>query len=287
MVKQLSWFDADGVEFKLDETNNIRILQGLKGFQMPPFAFMEEDVPFQPGSRLRDVKALPREMDIPIKIECTTPVNFINQVRKILNTFNPTKADGRIKVTTDTGSQREINCRYIGGFEMDESAGISGETWQKAIGVFRAFDPYWADSSTIIKTYTTGQPATFFPFFPLRLSYSTVFTDTSIDNTGDVDTWPEWIITGPGSNIVLRNLTSGKIISLNMTLDVGEVLIVDTKPKRKTVKMNDGTNMFGKLSDDSSLWPLLKGMNSIRIEMSNATVVSNVQLSYKNRYWGP
>jgi hypothetical protein len=104
---------------------------------------------------------------------------------------------------------------------------------------------------------------------------------------GDVETWPEWIITGPGENIVLRNMSTDEVTSLEVSLDVGETITIDTKPFHKTVTKNDGTNLFYTLTDESSLWALQEGSNSIQIEMANATTDSNIQLTYRNRYWGP
>lgn len=287
MVKKLTWVNSDGVEFPFNEENNVRILKGPRGFYMPPISYMDEEVPFQSGSRLRNVKVNTREMDLPIKIQCKTPVELTIKLRETLRFFNPLKADGKLVSIKDDKSQREIKCRYVGGFEMDESAGVGGDTWQKAIGVFRAFDPFWYDTSTNVKEFKTGEPATFFPFFPLRLSSSAVFADTTVDNTGDVETWPEWIIKGPGENVVLRNLTTGEITTIETSIGVGETLTIDTRPFHKTVKKNNQWNMFHTLTDDSSLWALQEGKNSIRIEMSNATEASSIQLSYRNRYWGP
>lgn len=290
MSKQLIWVTERGKEYPLTSENSIRILKGMKGFHMPSFSFTEEEVPFQAGSRLRNVNVKARDMDLPIKLECSTEIDLEKKIRELLNAFNPLHRDGKFKSVAVDGTQREIQCRYISGFEMDESHGIRGETWQKAVGVFRAFDPYWYDSNTIVETFRTGQPATFFPIFPLRLSSSTVFADTTIDNKGDLETWPEWIITGPGEGIVLRNLTTGEAIRFthnDAKLGVGETLVINTKPFVKTVEKNNNQNIFYTMSDDSSLWALQDGVNSIRLEMSNATAASSIQLSYKPRYWGP
>jgi phage-related protein len=281
--KQIVWVDSNNNQFNFDTTNGVKILRGIKGFFMPPFSFSEDEVPFVAGSNLRNIKVATRELELPVVISGSNEVDFMTKMRSMMNTFNPMNGNGKIRCISYDGSQREINCRYYGGFEMDENAAT--DTRQTAIGVFRAFDPYWYDTSTIIQTFTTGQPATFFPFFPLRLSSSTVFTDTSINNTGDVETCPTWVITGPGNSIYLRNLTTGEIININVTLGIGETIAIDTRQGKKTVTKGDGTNLYQYLSSDSSLWALQKGTNNIRIEMQNATTQSSVNLSYQNRYW--
>jgi hypothetical protein len=286
MAKEIiSWIDADGTEYDLT-SGNYRVLMGAEGRFMPPFSFAEETVPFQYGSVLRQVTIQPREVDLPLLVKATDRIELRLRLRELLHVFNPVRGDGKLRVTAPDGSQRELYCRYIGGLEISESTDSKGPSWQKLILVLKAFDPFWYDTITNVRTFTAGEPATFFPFFPVRLSSSTVFADTSVENTGDIETWPEWIITGPGSDIYLRNLTTGEILHLNTTLQEGETITIDTRPGKKTVKKSDGTNLFGSLSDDSSLWALRQGNNNIRIEMSSATGNSSVQLSYRNRYLG-
>ncbi|WP_141434381.1 phage tail domain-containing protein [Bacillus sp. 03113] len=280
----ISWIDANGTEYVLTDQEDISISIGPSGRYMPPIEYTEDEVPFQPGSRARDVKVKAREMDFPVEINGETQMDIRNKLRQLLRIFNPLKGDGKIKSIIPDGSQREIVCRYKGGLEINES----GQIWEKFILVLKAFDPYWYDTATIVKTFKTNESlGRFFPILPLRLASSTVFADTTIDNTGDVETWPEWIITGPGENIILRNMTTGEVLEMTIKLEAWESITIDTKPFIKTIIRNDGTNLYYTLTDESSLWALQDGQNSIRIEMSDVTDDSKVQLSYKNRYWGP
>lgn len=148
-------------------------------------------------------------------------------------------------------------------------------------------DPWWQDVGDITADFRTGAPATFFPFFPLRLSSSEVFADAQVVNDGDVEAWPVWVITGPGSGVVLRNLTTGTMLSVAVNLAAGESLTVDTRPGHKTVTANDGSNAFNLVGATSSLWSLLVGTNSIRIELGAATSSSVVSLRYKRRWFEP
>lgn len=288
----LYWIDAYGRE-QLFNTQQFKILDGMNGRFMPPIEHVEDEVPYQAGSRHRTTKVKARDMDIPVLIEATSHAELRQLVRSCLRMFNPLKADGKWKVIAPDGSQRELSCRYKTGLEGQENRDTRGIYWQKLVLVFRAFDPYWYDTSTTVQTFTTGQQATFFPFFPLRLSSSSVFADATVENAGDVETWPEWIITGPGEGIILKNLTTGETTHLehvDAKLGAGETITINTSPNPpndKTVFKNDGTNLFYTQSDDSSLWALQEGSNNIRIEMSNTTEESSVQLSWRNRYWGP
>jgi phage-related protein len=277
----LIWIEPDGTEHNLTGLENIEISLSPSGRFMPPFNIVDQQVPFQFGSRLRQINVNPREIDLPIQIICSSTMELRDKLRQMMNIFNPLKGDGKLKSIAEDGSQRIIACRYQSGLEIEESNLPN----QKAVIVLKAFDPLWYDQNVIVQIFTVGQPATFFPFPPLRLSNSTVFADTSINNTGDVEARPQWIITGPGDTIYLRNLTTGELININTSLDVGETINIDTRAGKRTIKKSDGTNLYPVLSDDSALWSLQQGINNIRIEMSNATSQSGVQLSYQNRYW--
>jgi hypothetical protein len=285
-VDKFYWIDANGAEYSIND--NHLIITGPEGRFMPPISFVEEEVPFLAGTRLRSVKVGAREFDLSIYVDGISESDVRNKTRNLLRMFNPLNGDGKIKVLAADGSQREIQCRYSSGLGISEKDGAKVGNMQAVTLVFRAFDPYWYDSSTVVQTFKINEnPGTFFPILPLRLASSTVFADITIDNDGDVETFPEWIITGPGESIVLSNLSTGETTSLDVTLEAGESITINTSPYTKTVTKSDGTNLFYTLSDDSSLWALQEGNNSIQIQMANATADSSIQLTYKNRYWGP
>jgi phage-related protein len=287
MADKISWIDANGTEYPLNLDNNFKVLTGMTGRFMPTFSFIEDEIPFQDGTLLRDTKVKARDVDIPLLIKTDNEIVFRQKVRECLRIFNPKTGDGRIRVTAADGSTRELFCRYSGGLEGKEDRSFKGLIWMNLILVFHAFDPYWYDSSSIVQTFKINEnPGLFFPILPLRLASSTVFADVTIDNSGDVETWPEWIISGPCDSVVLNNITTGETTNLEVSLQAGETITIDTKPFKKSIVKSDGTNMFYTMTDDSSLWALQEGNNSIQIQMSNATSDSSIQLTYRRRYWG-
>jgi hypothetical protein len=292
MADKIIWVDPNGLEYDMSDQH--MQIDGMSGRYMPPIKFVEEEVPFQHGKRLREVKVDARDVDLPLYIEGENEMELKNKLRFLMKIMNPLKGDGRFKSISPDGSQRELTCRYSGGLDISEKKGNKIGNLQIAILIFRAFDPFWYDSQTIVQTFRKNEsPGLFFPILPLRVASSTVFADATIENNGDVETWPEWIITGPGENITLRNLTTGEVIELNhpdAKLEAGETVVIRTTPippNEKTVTKSDGSNWFYTLSDNSSLWSLKEGNNSIQLEMGNATDASSIQLSYRPRYWGP
>jgi phage-related protein len=124
------------------------------------------------------------------------------------------------------------------------------------------------------------------PFLGPHISSSGIASSFSVFNSGDVEAWPIWTITGPGNTITLTNTTTGKALVLSITLTGGQVLTIDTRPGHKTVTREDGSNQFATVSSTSSLWELVTGNNAVTLAISETTTASGLQLQYKQRYFG-
>lgn len=260
----------------------------VSGRFMSPIFHEEDLVPGQPGGRHRSAIHRPKDFTLKVTLVTDTEPELRTAQREIVKSMDPTKGEGIIRVTSTLGDVREVPCYYVDGLGMEEKSGSSGPTMQQAVITFRSYDPYWRDTSDIVQTFTVGAPPMFFPFFPLRLAASEIAFDGTVDNSGDVETWPVWTIDGPGSGIILRNLTTGENIVLStLVLGIGESLTIDTRPGRKTVLLQDGTNKFADLAATSVLWSLTDGPNLIRLEMSGTDLNSSLQLNYRRKYLSP
>ena len=278
------WVDTDG------NVTPLGIEWDARGRFMPKLKFDSEGVPGQPGERFREVRHDVREMLLPMRVTAASPEALHTELRAMVDRMDPTRGPGKIRVTSVLGDQREVECFYSAGLEMDEKIDdSSGPTWQTMAMSFTAFDPYWYDVSPNARTFSVTETPKFFPIFPLRLTSSEIVVDETVTVDGSVDTWPVWTISGPGSGIRLSNLTTGKFLYFTtLTLTAGQTITIDTRPGAKTVLLDDGTNLFGQLFVYSSLWPLVRGVNQISLEMAGAAPgASELTLSYKQRYLTP
>lgn len=280
------FIDPDGVEYVLTAAEDHTTLEGISGRGMPPIRLSDEVVPLQPGSRLRDVQHGARDVAVPVVFTGATLTEVRAALRGVMRTFDPTRGDGTLRVTTPDGVERELTCRYQGGFEIVEgppARGISPtQAAQTGILVFRGFDPYWYDTTPFTATYSTGeQSGSFFPIPNattgsfVTLVASEVVATVTIDLDTDLDawSWPVWTITGPGSGLVLRNLTTGQVLDFTnnggMSLSAGEVATLDLRPGVKTLTKDDGTNLYPYLTNASELWAL-GPTQQVQIEMTDA-----------------
>lgn len=280
MTDGLVWIDPDNTQTDLND-GTITTTYGLSGEHATNFEIYADPYPLYTGSKVRHVRTSVRDVDIPITISCASRSALMAKIRAMAYALDPSRGDGKLRRTAADGVIRDLTCRYRDGLDnlRHASSNIS-----YGVLAFRAYDPFWAASSASSATVTTGDNTTTWfghNWFPFSLSSSTVFGDVTIDNTGDVETYPIIYINGAGTNPTLKNLTTSKTLTLTVTLVYGDQIEIDTRPGYRTVKLN-GTSRFDIVS--GSLWSLQTGNNTVRVEMSDSTSDSSVQLSYYMRY---
>lgn len=279
-MDQLKWVTPDNEIIDLDDGVNTFALANKAGMWLPSFGFVETVVPEKPGTRLSSLLTQARSVDLPLAVLDDNLADLEDRLRDLAVAVNPEYGDGKLRVTRGSNT-RDLHCRYRGGFE---AVVITGGLAKLILG-FKAFVPYWYATSPVVDTWSLSTPTGYFlPMPPLRVTSSAIFADVTVSNGGDVAAWPVWTISGPGSAIVIENLSTDKKIDLPVTLSTGESVAIDTRQDAKTITKNDGTNLFSSLTDESALWPLQKGNNSVRVTMNSADANSSVALSYYPRY---
>jgi hypothetical protein len=285
--------DVDGVVRALDDTTGVNVAVGSKGLGFPKVQPNGDKLPYAPGVALRRISTAPSVLDLPIELQAGSAAlldALLDTVRGWVMPGTERRATPRsvfLRVTRDDGAVREIEGVYMGGLEGDDMAGV--ETWQDAILSLYCPEAYWRDVAEIISTFTSGGGAhSWFPYWPYDLMPSALFSESTVTNTGQIETWPVWTITGPGTDVVLTNVTTGEELALTanggLVLAAGDVVTIDTRVP--SITNQNGVNLFPYLSAGSSIWPLEVGANVIQVAMSGATVDSSVELAYQRRWAG-
>lgn len=260
--------------------------QGLHGAR---FTLNTLRVPMQPEERLREVQVASRLVDLPILIQAANRNAFLTAHRAITKAMNPLLGEGKLRVTSNDGVVRFLECRYVAGLEGMDSAGKANEEWMMSTISFRALNPFWQGVLVEDAYVVGGSTGEFFknPFFPMVLTSSAVIDQPLVNNAGDVRAWPVFTITGPGENIALLNETTGKMILLyGLILDTGETLIIDTRPGYKSLTMSNGENAWETFTDESELWSLEPGDNQLSIQVNAADGNTEIAMSFTPQYLG-
>lgn len=287
--------DVNGTIRALDGSLGVSVRRGARGLGFPRVTPYGDKLPYGPGVALRRIGTPANLLELPIRLERSTAAlldALLDSVRGWVmpgTERNATPSTVKLQVTRSDGAVREIEGVYAGGLEGDDAAGIT--TWQLAMLNLFCYEAYWRDATATTFTFTSGEGVrSWFPYWPYDLTPSSVFAEETITNTGQIETWPVWTITGPGTNPTLTNLTTGEVLELSgLTLAAGDVVTVDTSergPTAKTITNQNNVNLWPYATPTSAMWPLGVGANEVRAAMGNVSVASAVSMSYRRRWAG-
>jgi len=280
-VSALNGF-ADGAE----------IVEGVHGLHMPPIRRTHAPIAGVPGTRLLTVAHDMRTFDLPLMIRGGSEQDLRVQLRAWRRRFDPTRGDGQLLVATDDGKLLSIACRYAQGLEADEGASTRFPGVQLAVVTFEADDPYWYDLALQTQSWAMGgtvplwfDVGTSKNILPVTLGASSLSGLTTLNVDGEARTWPVWTFAGPGSNLILTNLTTGRSFAWSNTLADSDVLVIDTRPGVKTVLLNGAP--AGDALTAWDLWPLEVGANDVQVTVSSSTTTSQVTVEWHTAWLGP
>ena len=286
---QVIWVDADGEEINLNDWVNYFCLQNRGGVWSPPYTINSTKMPLSEGSQFRSVSVGEGGVDLSLKIKATDKEALHLLLRDLANRMDPTRGMGQLKIVTDTDT-RILFCIPEGLKKVSENDRFAEITLS-----FTANDPYWYSSEEISTVIENSGSVTYnflsATFFPIRLIKSTTYAVRTVINPGAKDVYPIWTIKGPGDAIVLKNLSTGKSLSMGaLVLAPGQELVIDTRVAIKTVKV-DGLfwepEYFSYVDKVSSFWPLKKGNNDLLLQMTNSNSNSKISMTFTPRYGTP
>lgn len=282
MTESIFWVDPD------DGVTELDCEWDATGRFAPNPVFEADGVPGQSGQRLRFVRHDVHEFAMKFWLYEASEELLRTTLRNTIYKMDPTRGIGRLRIVAPGGDSREIFCRVSSGLGLSEVLGEDSAFYaQRISATFLAHDPYWYSVGDTAIVYTGDtEVSTFFPFFPLRLSASSVFVnDSSISNPGDLEAWPVWTVEGPGSNIVFTNITTSESLTLNTVVSSGQSVTIDTRPGAKTVLDDGGNSLFPLMTATSTLFSLARGDNHIQVAMDSTSATSAIRLAFRPRFF--
>jgi len=220
---------------------------GATARMMPPITLDLLRVPQAHGARLRGARHEPRLVLLPVVVPAPQTTAGRTELRRWAKALDPAKGQGTLTVVQGASPGRHLNCVYEAG--LDAMAEEWGQPLELAVLGFRAPDPYWLDATVVTQV--------------LEMGGNEPRIVNTVTNTGDVDAWPVFTFHGPGFGIEFHNDSTGKTFIIDgPALVAGDVLVIDTRPARKSVTVN-GASAFSRLRSGSVLWPLVPGVNQV------------------------
>jgi hypothetical protein len=288
MAERFSYI-IGGVEYTLVDGGHTFFL-GEEGFGLEGLTVEEMSVPFEDGAKEIGTYLPPRKMSLVIGFMHTSASllkAFEDQYR---HNLRPSRGTGVLRRVTDDGRTRDIVCRVT--HFPKSSGGRRGPLRVDRAISFRASNPYFFDPVQQVKSFALASPggaafpAAFADPGGWEFSESTVDSHVLVNNVGDIPSWPEILVNGPGRNPEITNETSSKVFKLTATgdliLDTGDWVRINMQ--EGTIQLHDeseGTtvNIIERMTDDSEFWPLLQGENQVHVTMADVTTGSII-LSY-------
>ena len=280
------WFtDPAGLVTKFSDWANGWVLQpGAKGLDMPTYAFTQDESPGIDGYAIRQVRAGGKEIALPIAFWADdSRAAYLTRRRTLIRSLNPKRGLGTLTVTQADGTARTIAACYSSGLEGDESLDAAGARWMMGALTFACPSPFWLGAE-VTTEWRSAVTASFFPFLPFVVGNSEVLGSVTVDNDGDDDAFPVWTITGPATAVSLTNVSTGEVLVLTHTITLGDTVVIDTRERQQTAVLNGSTNLWGDLSDASTMWALQPGINDLTLTVTGATSNTRVSMTYQPRY---
>ncbi|WP_237307595.1 phage tail domain-containing protein [Streptomyces alboflavus] len=279
---------------------SVFMLPGATGLDAPPVALFSDDSPGLDGSIFRSSRASAREIMLPVYLYGIDRPTINELKRRLFYSLNPKSGPCVLKFTEGDNSTRLLTAYYKGGMEGSEGTDSAGFTWTKYGLTFVAMDPWFYGEREETKRWTFGEgeplvsPAK--PFFPMAIADGVMGgpgSEIFINNPGDVDAWPVWKLKGPIKSFSLGytpEVGPQAVIKANAPADgsdlvpTGRTLTIDTRPGRKTVMDDRGTNYWSRLATNPQFWSIEPGYSTGQFTVVTGSGKASVSLTFLPRY---
>lgn len=283
---QATWIAPDGTQWLLTPPVGVDYGwltgPGIAGWGAPPVS-LTADLHPRGGSRVRFRRAEQRTITWPLLVYGSTHMELTQRRRALTEAFVMTRrlGPGILRVARPDGTARQISAWY-----QDGAQGSGGEDWLHTNLVVQLLceDPWWRDvEPTTVYREHQASTTPFLNPFP-TVANSQVLGATTITNSGGVEAWPTWTITGPATGLTATNNTTGEAFTLTHTLaSSAEKITITTDPP--TVRGPSAEVLTGALNwPGAVLWGLQPGVNNVTFTVSGAAAGTSITLSYYARY---
>lgn len=294
--RSLDFRSIDGTHTIAWDGVNLRILASASGLDVPPRDVLRDVIAGLPGSRLRNVRDLEREVFLPLLVASGRDdwrglLDRLAELRSLMDFRRDREAfianEGSFDlVSSIDGRERRLRCSYVEGMEGDYGEDVALPEWRRFGLTLLAVDPYWHGEQWTTPTVGLPTPDPFLSAsagdaWPRRLSPSVAIgSDMPLSIPGDLPSSPVVELLGPATSTHIT-APSGLDVTIG-PLGAGDEFVLDTG-RRKRATLN-GVAAWSKIGQ-SPRWPaLLPGETTISITMTGADGSSRARV-YGDAMW--
>lgn len=273
---------VDGSTWDLHD-GPVMALPGTSGFGSPSPEHWWRTSPTLAGSSWQGMRVPQRDAVLPVHIAADSSLEW----RDVDAAFFTALGDGATEcnwvVVTPDAKVRTLPVRFAGGgdveYERDPML-VMGAAYALT---FTAGDPYWR-GEPVSESFTDEVAP--LPFFAtsggvVNIGYSRSIATATVSNPGDVDAWPQWTVTGPVTAFTVG--VGADTVQYVGTVTAGQTVVVDTDPRRRTIKRG-ATDAWLQVTQ-ADFVPIPPGSDvELSMSVTGATTATNVNVSFTPRY---
>jgi len=236
---RMTWESWDGTVWDIATgAEGVALMPGVRGLNMPPVRRHTQASPAVHGSRRTGWIAEEREVFWPTLVyKEPGEQDWAKLDGAFWRSMHPDRP-GKWSVTDPSGRTRILTCVYSNDSQHATDILPSIKGWEK-YGIYLAAEqPFWVGE--VIRRGWSGSGGTSFfgsgaPNF--NISTASSASTATINNPGDLDSWPKWTVVGPSTETTIG--LPGQQIEIPFNIPAGKALVVDTDPQRQTVVYGD------------------------------------------------
>jgi len=264
------------------DNENYVLTTDLSGISAIPVTQVRIDPSAGNGGVWRNSKRGIRDIDLPITVLGTDRADVEEKLRRLARLTQDALGETTLTAQYSDATSLTIGLHYVGGAEAGSWGDDVGLTWCSWVMSFQAPIPFW--ESTTIQSFSISSGNTGRGLLPqlsrLQVSSSQALGTVTVNNTGDVASYPVWTVLGPVTDLTISN--GSQTFGFNAPVAAGQRITVDTETGLVT---NDaGDNVYSLLSAAPKLFPLQPGTSTLTVLGTGATVDTRITCNYALRY---
>jgi hypothetical protein len=260
----------DDIILSTEATTDYLLERNVSGLALPPINVNISEGAGD-GGRFQSSRRLPREIDLPIYVLGTDRLDVETKLRRLAKllsdrTGNPTKIqviyEDTVLETTETFT---VEGYYTGGFDISYGSN-AGKDYAYVPLTFKCPQPYWVNEViTSVLVLGSELPAA-----------------VNINNTGDIETFPIFAITGSiATSITLSNINGS--LKYDNSIGIGTTIIINTEDAT-VFRQSDGANRYQNLAPLPKMFTLPVGESVLNISAEGfVTTAAEITISWRTR----
>lgn len=285
-----------GTTYELTDDDPFRV-ESVELWGMAPGHLLESRGAEQHGTTIEGFRLDPRDLELIIGFS-GEDADLLTAKRALLSIFQRRTEALTMRFTLDDGTVRDIDGHFLSGLTFVRDG--KDHNAMRTPVVIHCGDPTFYDPSGESLTFELGggSGSGVVPLVvPMAVGASTIDATTVVTYAGTWRSAPSLIrITGPITEFVLTNTTTGDVIAAKtgVSIAAGHYVDLDCRYGHATALLDGATNWIANLADANDLTVFhfaaapeaAGGENSISLTGSGVTDVTNIQISYLDRYIG-